>query len=163
MQNIKEYLSYDPLTGHFTWIFSKYNPYLINTLAGSLHGRGYIYIEYKGKQYKAHRLAWYFTYGYMPDMQIDHINEVKTDNRICNLRLADNSQNQQNISSIRVDNKSGYTGVSWHKGQKKWLARIRIKGVEKHLGYYDTPEEAHEVYLCAKRELHPFWVEKELA
>ncbi|MDA6380520.1 HNH endonuclease signature motif containing protein [Escherichia coli] len=69
-------------------------------------------IMINGKAYPAHRLAWLIVYGTMPDGFIDHINRVRTDNRISNLRLVTHSENMQN-RKIQKNNKSGYRGVSW--------------------------------------------------
>ena len=158
MQNIKEYLSYDPETGIFTWVKRTGN-IKASSIAGSTLNSGHIKIQVGCVQYLAHRLAWWFVHGVMPEYSIDHINEIKDDNRICNLRLDINRENQQNISLVRKDNTSGYRGVCWHKRDKKWLARIGVKGKQVTIGLYKTPKEAHAAYLCAKRENHPFWVE----
>ena len=158
MQDIKEYLSYDPDTGVFVWIKAKQGA-RAGSVAGGLSIKGYVRIMYKGKMYLAHRLAWWFVYGEMPDCDIDHKNRIKGDNRIENLRLDTNGDNPHNISRAQRNNTSGYRGVSWNKAISKWKTSIRIERKGKHLGYYDTPEEAYEAYLCAKRELHPFWVE----
>lgn len=160
MLEIKDYLSYSPETGLFTRIKSIRGKYgVVGRIAGHKNKDGRVYIHHKNKRYLAHRLAWYFYYGVPPLYPIDHINEDPTDNRICNLRLDTNKQNQQNISKPRSHNISGMLGVSYYKRLNKWRTRITIDGKEKNIGYYNTPEEAHEAYLCAKRELHPFWVE----
>ena len=162
MQDIKEYITYNQETGIFTWIKTPSKKIIVGSIVGTKHSAGYIQIGYKGKLYKAHRLAWWFTYSVVPDCAIDHINEVRDDNRICNLRLDISRENEQNNSKVPFNNTSGYRGVSWHKTVKKWTAHIRVKGVLIHLGVYNTPEEAHAAYLCAKSEQHPFWVEKQI-
>jgi hypothetical protein len=162
MHNIKEYLSYDPLTGVLTWFKSPAN----NIKAGSTAGaklKHCIHISYKGKHYKAHRLIWLIVYGVMPKCNIDHINENPYDNRLCNLRLDIGRENEQNKSNPNTNNKSGFRGVHWYKAGNSWRAFIKIKGKQLYLGSYDTPEEAHAAYLCAKKEHHPFWVGKEAA
>jgi hypothetical protein len=160
MQNIKEYLSYDPETGIFTWIKKpKYSRIEIGFIAGYQTHTHHIRIKYNRKLYQAHRLAWFFTYGVVPEFNIDHINENPSDNRICNLRLDSNKENEQNVSTPQANNKSGYRGVCWATKERKWVASIKLKGKTTRIGRYDTPEEAHAAYLCAKRELHPFWVE----
>jgi hypothetical protein len=160
MQDIKEYIAYDQETGIFTWVKPPSKKIIVGSIVGTKHSAGYIQIGYRGRLYKAHRLAWWFTYSVLPDCAIDHINEIRDDNRICNLRLDTNRENEQNNSKIPCNNKSGYRGVSWHKNAKKWVANIRVKNKLIYLGSYDTPEEAHEAYLCAKRTYHPFWVKK---
>jgi hypothetical protein len=151
MLDIKDYLSYGPETGLFTWVRNTGRQNKLNKIAGHKAKNGYVYIQYKTKRYLAHRLAWYFYHGVPPLYSIDHINEAKDDNRICNLRLDTDKENGQNNSTCK--------GMSWSTTRGKWQAAISIKGVNKFLGYYDTPEEARDVYLCAKREHHPFWVE----
>lgn len=160
MQDIKDYLSYDPLTGLFTWIKSpKYGGIKIGRVAGYKAPDKRIYIGYKGKVYRAHRLAWYFTHGCFPNIQIDHINEDPSDNSITNLRLATSQQNLHNVSIANRNSISGFRGVGWDKYALRWKASITNNRRQIHLGRFDTPEEAHEAYLCAKRKYHPFWVE----
>lgn len=83
---------------------------------------------------------------------VDHINNNPLDNRRSNLRLATPSQNLGN----RVRNKnntSGYKGVTWNKQTHRWKAAIQAQGKARHLGYFSTPEEAHEAYCKAAKEL----------
>ena len=160
-ERLQELLSYDPETGIFTNLKSR-GRVKIGAVAGSKNPNGYIYIAIDSKKYRAHRLAWLYVHGNFPANQIDHINEVKDDNRIVNLRLATNLENHQNQSSPRTNNTSGYLGVIWDKFSGKWRARIKVNGKQKHLGCFDTGEEASEAYVTAKRELHPFWVEEKV-
>jgi hypothetical protein len=159
MQDIKDYLSYEPITGVFTWIKSPADHIKIGYVAGCKDKEGYIKIRFTKIGYRAHRLAWWFIYGEMPDCKIDHINEVRDDNRISNLRLDVNKENEQNSSKPQKNNTSGYLGVNWSITCNKWESRISVKGKRIVIGYYDTPEEAHAAYLCAKKKHHPFWVE----
>lgn len=160
-QRLKELLSYDQGTGIFIWSTKKSKRIKIGDIAGCKNPDGYIYIRVDGKGYFAHRLAWLYVYEKMPEKEIDHINEIRDDNRMCNLRLANHQENGQNQSNPRTHNTSGFLGVSWHKCGKKWRAYITLNGKIKHLGYFNTAEEAHAAYLCAKREYHLFWVEKQ--
>ena len=93
------------------------------------------------KSYYTHRIAWLIYYGEWPKNQIDHINQDPTDNRIENLRDVPQTDNVKN-QSLHSNNKSGYTGVYFYKKQNKYAADVRINGVTKWLGYYDTVEEA---------------------
>lgn len=83
----------------------------------------------------------------------DHVNHATLDNRRANLRVATAAQNSQN-QSMRADNSSGFKGVSWAKRQKKWTAQIGAYGKKKGLGYFDSPEAAHEAYCAAAARLH---------
>lgn len=100
-------------------------------------------------------MAWIYCFGEIPDgLQIDHINGIKTDNRICNLRLVNGqSDNLQNIC-IKSNNKSGYTGVYFNKRDKVWLAQIGLNKKRKTIGTFATAKEAHEAYLIEKSKLH---------
>ena len=100
----REHFHYDPISGVITRLTGpKPGP------CGS-NDKGYLRIGFKGRLYRAHRLAWLLTYGEWPDHQIDHINGVKTDNRLLNLRQATLAQNLQNRGRHR-NNKLGVKGV----------------------------------------------------
>ena len=147
---LHEILKYDPDTGIFIWknrsdVLPWWNSKHEGKIAGSIHVKGYRYILINKKSYKAHRLAWLFVYGEWPKDQIDHINMFKDDNRIKNLRIANNSQNQANTSK-RKTNKSGFKGVSWSKRSEKWKSQITINNKVVGLGYFECPEIAHLVY-----------------
>ncbi len=162
-KRLKEILSYDSKTGLFTWIKSTNTRIQISSVAGGKTPKGYIQIRADKKLYLAHRLVWLYVHGKFPESFLDHINEIKNDNRICNLRLATTQENKQNQSKPQKNNTSGFLGVNWHKRDKKWVAGIKIKGKRKHLGSFTTIEEAHEAYFKAKRELHTFWIEDKVA
>jgi len=144
-------LSYDSATGSFTWVQRSRNQLEVGTEAGSLDSQGYRRICLGGKFYKAHRLAWFITHGEMPPIEIDHINGIRDDNRIANLRLVDRFENMQNC--IPRPNKSGFAGVK--STGKRWVASIRVKGALVHLGLFDAPEIAAKAYIDAKRKYHP--------
>ena len=107
--------------------------------------RGYIVVRVDLVLHQAHRLAWLYVHGSWPVDQIDHINCDPSDNRICNLREATPAQNQANTRSYA---KSGFKGV--RKNFSKWNAYIGGRTF-KHLGSFDTPEEANAAYLTAAR------------
>lgn len=145
---LKEVLNYDPETGIFLRIKTINSRAKIGGKVGCLNRSGYYVISIDYELHYLHRLAWVFMYGYWPSNQIDHINGVKSDNRIANLREVTNKQNTRN-SKIKKSNKSGYKGVSWSKIAGKWHAQITVEGSNNHLGYFDVAEEAHKVYCEA--------------
>lgn len=154
-EGLKNLLHYDSGTGHFTWIKRCGKRGVVGKVAGTVDFGGYVVITINGKRHKAHRLAWLYVHGRWPAVAMDHINGVRTDNRLENLREANWSENQHNRKRQR-NNQSGYMGVSWDRHARKWRAGIRAGGRSENLGGYDTPEEAHSAYLAAKAQAHPF-------
>lgn len=152
--NIKELFNYDPETGILRWIGSRSNRVKYLDIAGTIGKSGYLMVGILDKRYQVHRVIWFYMYGKWPDGDIDHINGIKTDNRIENLRDVTRSVNKQNIKRANLNNKYKLLGVFWHKASKKYLAKIMLNGNSKHLGLFDCPQAAHEAYLQAKRELH---------
>lgn len=136
---LKQKLSYDPTTGVFKWLVGSFKGRVAGTRYGDLPDKGYLVIRINKKSYFAHRLAWLYVYGHFPKKHLDHINRDRTDNKITNLRLADDALNSKN-QSIYKNNISGYHGVTKHG--KRWRARININGKKIHLGVFDTIEEA---------------------
>ena len=147
---LREYLSYDPDTGLFTWIKQSSCRAKVGTIVGAGRRTGYIDVGLLGKVYKAHRLAWFYVYGVWPEFNIDHINGNRRDNRIANLRDVPQRTNIENEIHPRRGNP--YLGVS--KKRNKWVAQIRAEGRSRNLGSFATPEEARDVYVAAKRKLH---------
>lgn len=97
---------------------------------------------------------WLIVHGTLPEDEIDHVNGIKDDNRMENLRTVDHQTNMQNLRKALSTNKLGLLGVQARCDGKKWCARIIANGAQHHLGSFDTPELAHEAYLAAKRRLH---------
>lgn len=151
---LREILHYDPETGVFTWVKSRGRAKAL-AQAGAVNVQGYTQISIFNHTYKAHRLAWIYVHGCEPPRGLDHINRVKTDNRMCNLRLASDMENGQNRSR-QSNNLSGFTGVSYFQRNGKWRATIRYAGKQHHLGLFATAEDAAEAYSCAKIRLHTF-------
>jgi hypothetical protein len=150
-ERLRAVLDYDPETGVFTWKQRRKNC-RVGAIAGSATVRGYIEIKIDGKHHLAHRLAWLHVHGTWPTNVIDHIDGNGSNNAISNLRDVTQSQNAENRKRAHANNKCGLLGVG--RSRSKWRARILLYGEELHLGTFDTPEEAHAVYLAAKRELH---------
>lgn len=150
-----ENLEYDPINGGFVWKVDRGVLKCKNKKAGSYHTKGYRVIGFEGKNYKEHRLVWFYHTRKWPDDQIDHINRIKDDNRIENLRECTTSQNCQNRKK-QINNTSGHTGVNWSKQCQKWRVEICINRKNKYLGFYDNFEKAVEVYKEAKKKYHKF-------
>ncbi len=155
-KELKKWLHYNPETGDFTWIAKAASNVAVGRVTGARHSRGYKAIGLHRKVYLAHRLAWLYTFGKVPREGIDHVNGGTGDNRLVNLRLANQSENCQNQYGPPAHNTSGFLGASYLKKRKKWRSYITKEGKYVHLGTYPTPEAAHQAYLNAKRELHPF-------
>ena len=165
-QYILANLRYDPETGHLWWVKEGGPTRKIGQPAGHNHAAGYIEVtlRYGGKQYRtmAHRIAWFLYYGCWPKNYLDHINNNKKDNRIENLREATHSQNMANRPKMRVtDSKTDSGSYVCHNifvgvyriPSGSWVARHK----KKHLGTFDTPEEAALAYNKeAKRRFGDF-------
>lgn len=154
-ERLREVLDYDPETGIFVWKVNQGKNRTAGKKAGFAFGP-YWSLRVDKVQYLAHRLAWYYAHGYMPDCGIDHKDNDKRNNALFNLREGNQSLNMQNLQKCRSDNKTGYLGVCWHSRDKKYQAQIHLDGKNHFLGLYDTAEEAHQAYIEAKRKLHPF-------
>lgn len=151
---VLDLLDYDPDTGEFRWRVTRSNVVKAGRRAGAKKQNGYHVIMIDNIGYKSHRLAWLSYYGVWPEHFIDHINMIKDDNRIANLREATMAQNKENSLEPHKDNVSGLLGAHWRERRKKFSASICHGGKQKHLGYYATAEEAHAAYVKAKRKLH---------
>jgi hypothetical protein len=148
---LHELLSYDPETGIMTRRVNKGH-----IKAGQVAGnptRGYLQLMIDGHMTFVHRFIWLYVYGKWPDGNIDHIDGNRSNNRLSNLRDVSQAMNIQNERKPRSNNKSGFLGVKANRGL--WKAEISIDGKTKFLGRFKTPEEAHQVYVEAKRKLHP--------
>jgi len=157
---LKELLEYDPNTGIFYRIKNLQGAGFVGDQAGS-PAQGYLTIMIDGRNYRCHRLAWLYVYGEFPNEFIDHINRIKTDNRIINLRIASKKQNAENVG-VQKNNKSGYRGVFWNKQKSKWQSKIKHNGQFIHLGFFDDPllashahtQKAYELFTHFKKDTH---------
>jgi hypothetical protein len=113
---------------------------------------GYHHVYLDGKSRFEHRIIFLMHYGYMPE-SIDHVNGVRDDNRIVNLRACTCAENQHN-ATLRKDNTSGVKGVYWDKKNCKWRAQIKYKGKLHFLGRFDDIELAELVVMEARDVLH---------
>jgi hypothetical protein len=147
-------LRYEQDTGIFYWKINAGRKKVAGLPAGYKNKKGYLVISINNKEYRAHRLAWLLGKGQDPlEMQVDHINGIKSDNRLSNLRLATNSQNACNRGTSSR-NTSGFKGVSYSRKRKAWKVDVRVNGTGRHIGCFATPELAHMAYCKAAAELH---------
>lgn len=157
---LKQHIHYDKDTGIFTRIKDHVKKkYLAGSVTGVSRPDGYLQIMIDGKIFLAHRLAWLYEFGKVPDKNIDHINGDKKDNRIANLRSVTQAVNVQNVRKTKgIRTHSQFLGVSLaNKGlckEKPYKARIVVNSKEIHLGTFDTEENAHQAYILAKRKYH---------
>lgn len=145
---------YDPDTGVLTHKVREgansksFNTQLAGRPAGTCQNSGYTQVSIKTKEgrklYLAHRVIFMLVYGYVPD-EVDHVNRVRTDNRLTNLREATHSQNQANKPTTRTA-KSGLRGLWYVEGRDLWRVQCNRKGKTKTVGYFKTKKEAAEVY-----------------
>lgn len=151
---VRELLDYNVDTGVFTRRVNCSNT-KAGAIAGSVHKDGYLQIAIDGRRYLSHRLAWLYVHGRWPCFEIDHINGIRTDNRIVNLRDVPKAVNQQNLKAAPRGKASGAPlGVTWYRKSRKWRAQIAVDGKQMHIGYFDTVSDAHEAYLQRKRQVH---------
>lgn len=148
---LKSILCYDQETGNFTYKVKRGN-FKPGDKAGSLCRRGYLQIGINNRMYSGHRLAWLYTNGEFPDFQIDHIDGNPANNRIVNLRLASNAENQWNVGSVS-HNTSSFKGIALHKNSNKWQAQCRINGKSHYLGLHETKELAHAAYITFAKSM----------
>lgn len=150
-EKAKELFIYNRETGIIKWR-RRFNPMQRTDLvAGCTNpSDGYTYIGINGKKYPAHRITMLLSFGFCSDeLEIDHINHVRNDNRLSNLRFVTSTGNHRN-QSRRSDNTTGVTGVVYRKSRRKYVARITVDGVDIHLGIFLTLEEAIEVRRAAE-------------
>lgn len=141
-EKVKELFIYD--NGVIRWKDNRANNKVkAGDIAGCLNSKGYYHLAINGKRYKNHRLIWIMHFGEISNnLQIDHINGIRTDNRIENLRVVSNLENSRNRNFAK--------GCHFDKDKNKWRASIRRNGKSIHLGYFDNEKEAHEKYLDHK-------------
>ena len=154
---VRELLDYDPETGVLTWKVSR-GRVKPGSRAGHRQPRGYRQVTVEGRRHLEHRLVWFHVHGQWPANEIDHVNRIKDDNRIANLREATTLQNRSNLpDQRRVNGLPRGVYPNYHGG--RFRARIWDGSIwkERHLGTFDTPEEASEAFQAAWREIrHTF-------
>lgn len=158
VEALRRWLSYDAADGLLRW---RERPFRNSTrkpgdVAGCVEKRSGVVIvgipDYRNVL--AHRAIWALVYGAWPELLIDHRDGNPTNNRLSNLRQADHRINCENKRRPMKRSGTGFLGVTFAKKGKPFQAQIGVRGRHIYLGTFDTPEEAHAVYLTAKRQLH---------
>ena len=147
------FVSYNPETGDFLWIRDKARSKK-GSQVGWMCGEGYRRTKFNGKTIFLHRLAWECVNGIaLGEMEIDHIDGNRSNNKISNLRPATKSQNMHN-SKIRKNNNSGVKGVNWCKDHGKYHAQLMINSRKINVGYFHDLEDAKHAVMQARMKLH---------
>lgn len=151
-KEVLEYFKYD--RGKLIWLkVPKHaSKSLVGKEAGSYTAQGYLSVTVEQVRYLLHRLVWFYHHEFWPDNDIDHINGIRDDNRIENLREATRQQNLFN--SISKGGSSKYKGVSWDKGRNKWVAQYTLNRKHFYIGRFNTEEDAHEAYKLKINTIH---------
>lgn len=139
-QTLLEYLKYNETKGEFTWIKRPNKNIHLHTRAGTKNSAGYRVISLFGKRYLEHRLAWFYVHGEMPKHEIDHINQIRDDNRISNLRQVTRSENQRN--KTRKDSRVDEVGIWWCRRRKRYIAEITLNGKKVYQKSFKDIDEA---------------------
>lgn len=148
---VRELLSYNRRTGVLRWKVRRGGKATQGVAADSGNSHGYIRVGIDGVRYQAHRVIWLYVYGSWPQGAIDHINGVRHDNRLTNLRVVTTQQNCWN--QRRPQQTNPYLGV-YRVRNGRFMALITAAKVRYYLGRFDTAEGAREAYLAAKAKLH---------
>ena len=148
---LRDLLSYDAETGLLTWRVRR-GRVEVGQAAGNPMKSGYLQVMIGGRTYLAHRLAWLHHFGRWPDGDVDHINRVRTDNRVENLRECPRSANMAN-SKCHEDNQLGVKGVCWHPAAKKWKASVMCRG-KTSFQYFDSVGSANAWVRSERARLH---------
>lgn len=145
-------LSYDADNGLFKWKIKPSRAVNAGDEAGwvcRIHG--YRKIRLKGRDWHANKIAILLTTGKWPSSEVDHINGIRSDDRLVNLRVASHSENIQN-SKTRSDNVSGLKGANLDKRSGRYKATITVNGKRIHLGTFGSAMAAHMAYCEAAQQ-----------
>lgn len=150
-------LAYVPLTKGYEAVIDAADVHLVNMWNWRVEIKGSTIYATRNQRFEGKMIGVRMhrhIMGYPPGLEIDHKNGDGLDNRrSVNLRTATTSQNQHN-QKIRIDNASGLKGVNWENRRSKWRAQIKLNRKMHHLGYFETPEQAHAAYCDASARLH---------
>lgn len=151
LERLQEILSYNPDTGVFLWVKPRAIRHNVGDIAGGIDARGYRRIVVFGRSVAAYRLAWFFSFGTWPPEDVDHINGIRSDDRLANLRLASRSQNNCNRGPQK-NNRTGYIGV--HPDHGTYRARINFQRRRINIGNFPTADAAARAYDAEAKRLH---------
>lgn len=138
--------------------------YRLKSSGGSLPGKplgcmcpeGYLVVGFNRKVHRVHRIVWiYFNQEIPEGLEVDHINTVRSDNRIENLRIGTKAQNSQNLKKANKNSKTGILGVSWSKKREMYCSTV-WKGGKCTRAFFDDINEAKDFYIENKRKIHEF-------
>lgn len=147
-ERLKQLMTYTPESGEFRWIKTRARGAMRGQVAGRIANTGYMVIGVDGALYTAHRLAFIYMTGDAPKT-IDHINRIKTDNRLENLRATNRQMNAMNMKKKK--SASAYKGVTPHGD--RWRAKISFGGKTRHLGIFNAEIDAHAAYMHAAKSV----------
>lgn len=153
VERLKLALDYSPETGIFKWKIDRRGNIKSGCVAGCKRINGYTTIKIDGTHYNAHRLAWLYVHGHLPDGVIDHANGDRNDNRINNLRDVSQQKNTWNKKKPK-NNTSGVKGVYWNKRNKKFIAAIELDGKQIVIGRFDDISSAEIAIKNARNKIH---------
>ena len=144
-EELKKTIVYDPDTGLMRWLISPSAGVKIGDIAGSKsengRGKSYVKVRLKGSNYYAHRLAWLYMSGSLPQGEIDHVDGDGQNNKLINLRSVSRKDNMRNRKKPS-HNKSGVSGVHWNKEINKWVVQIVSDKKKFTVGYYGDINDA---------------------
>jgi len=153
LEELRDLLDYDPITGYLTNRHSSKGRELGVRVGHVDAAAGYRNITINNISYREHRVIWLHYYGTWPNKDLDHINRLKSDNRICNLREATKVENS--INRI-TEHPNQYRGVRKVSAGSGFRAEIRVEGADskEYLGTYTTAEAASLVFETSAKEVH---------
>ncbi len=140
--DLAEWVSYNPVSGLMRWKQSPNQRIKIGALVGGISDQGYLRFKLDGVEYRVSRAAWAITYGYWPNLLVEHQDGDKLNNRLGNLRLSTEQENMRNAKA-RHD---GLKGTTYRTDRDGWVASIRVDNKSTYLGTYGTEEQAHAAY-----------------
>lgn len=154
----QQLLNYDAKTGVFTWRQDRGNGRIKRgARAGSKRTDGYREIRINRRPLMEHRIAWFLCHGELPECQLDHINRIRDDNRLENLRIApENATHNNQNRKVGRNNTSGCKGVMWDKRLNKWIVRLKSKGRSLYFGVYASFDDAVTARIAAEHRYHVF-------